>query len=287
MKIKTLTFCLPETLNQGLSPDPFDRSPYSLNQAVPKHYFLNQKSVYSVKKILPFISSRVAKLQHYLNFGKPTLRYKSAYLKTLKNTKISHVLIDVTLLSIHSESAQSHLQNGIDILTKNEDFGDVCLATKVVQIMQHRISEIQILLKFCYARTLINPKFYEKKFLLSFKIDKNLNFQNLLRLFYLSTSVKIQFLKTFILPYFDYCSTLLCYFSKEAIIELAKIQKALYSLNGVGCRAFGLELKILARLYSIYCQPIFNYGIEKLYIYVTCSSPMRCSLDISLPIRPI
>jgi len=38
----------------------------------------------------------------------------------------------------------------------------------------------------------------------------------------LSTSVKVQFFKTFILPYFDYSSTLLCYFSKEAIIKLAK-----------------------------------------------------------------
>ncbi|RNA24432.1 hypothetical protein BpHYR1_038884 [Brachionus plicatilis] len=48
--------------------------------------------------------------------------------------------------------------------------------------------------------------------------------------------------------------------------KFKKVQKALYSLNGVGCRAFGLEPKILARLYSIYCQPIFNYGIEICHI---------------------
>ncbi|CAF1072519.1 unnamed protein product, partial [Brachionus calyciflorus] len=30
--------------------------------------------------------------------------------------------------------------------------------------------------------------------------------------------------------------------------KFKKVQKALYSLNGVGCRAFGLEPKILARL---------------------------------------
>ena len=48
--------------------------------------------------------------------------------------------------------------------------------------------------------------------------------------------------------------------------KFKKVQKALYSLNGVGCRAFGLEPKILARLYSIYCQPIFNYGIELCHI---------------------
>ncbi len=37
------------------------------------------------------------------------------------------------------------------------------------------------------------------------------------RLFFLCTSVKIQFLKTFILPYFDYCLSLLIYFRKTTI----------------------------------------------------------------------
>ncbi|RNA11610.1 hypothetical protein BpHYR1_010581 [Brachionus plicatilis] len=57
--------------------------------------------------------------------------------------------------------------------------------------------------------------------LLGFIIDQSLNFTKFVsnlsiqRIFYLVTS-------TFILPYFDYCSTLLCYFSKEAINKLAK-----------------------------------------------------------------
>ena len=40
------------------------------------------------------------------------------------------------------------------------------------------------------------------------------------RLFYLSTSVKIQFFKTFIMPLFDYCSTLFIYFPKSSIQKL-------------------------------------------------------------------
>ena len=36
------------------------------------------------------------------------------------------------------------------------------------------------------------------------------------RLFFLSTNVKLQFFKTFILPYFDYCLSLAIYFSKTA-----------------------------------------------------------------------
>jgi hypothetical protein len=72
--------------------------------------------------------------------------------------------------------------------------------------------------------------------LLGFTIDNRLNFMKLVsetclsvnkklfsikRLFYLCTSVKIQFFKTFILPYFDYVFTIICYFSKEAIQRLA------------------------------------------------------------------
>ncbi len=41
------------------------------------------------------------------------------------------------------------------------------------------------------------------------------------RLFYLSTSVKIQFFKSFILPYFDYCLSLLIYFPKYTIQTLS------------------------------------------------------------------
>ncbi|RNA03915.1 hypothetical protein BpHYR1_009240 [Brachionus plicatilis] len=32
--------------------------------------------------------------------------------------------------------------------------------------------------------------------------------------------------------------------------KFKKVQKVLYSSNGVGCRSFGLEPKILARLYT-------------------------------------
>ena len=49
-----------------------------------------------------------------------------------------------------------------------------------------------------------------------------------------------------------------CYWDEK----FSKVQKALYSLNGIGCRAYGLEPLTLSRIYSIYCQPIFYYGLE-------------------------
>ena len=36
-------------------------------------------------------------------------------------------------------------------------------------------------------------------------------------LFYMPTSVKVQFFKTFVLPYFDYCLTLSIYYTKTLI----------------------------------------------------------------------
>ena len=43
------------------------------------------------------------------------------------------------------------------------------------------------------------------------------------QLYYLKPKIRIQFLKTFILPHFDYSSTLYIYFSKEAIQRLCNV----------------------------------------------------------------
>ena len=48
----------------------------------------------------------------------------------------------------------------------------------------------------------------------------NWKMHSIKRLFYLCTSVKIQFFKTFILPYFDYCLSLIIYFPSTAYQSL-------------------------------------------------------------------
>jgi hypothetical protein len=57
------------------------------------------------------------------------------------------------------------------------------------------------------------------------KIKRQVNIRSFSfeKLHYFSFSVKLQFLKTFILPLFDYCSTLVIYFNKQNIQKLAKI----------------------------------------------------------------
>ena len=49
----------------------------------------------------------------------------------------------------------------------------------------------------------------------------NIRLYSIKKLFYLPFQVKLQFFKTFILPHFDYCSTLLIYFKKRAIQKIA------------------------------------------------------------------
>ena len=71
--------------------------------------------------------------------------------------------------------------------------------------------------------------------LLGVTIDNKLNFRlhaanirlivnkkmfSIKKLFYLAFSVKLQFFKSFILPYFDYCLSLLIYFPKSTIQKL-------------------------------------------------------------------
>ena len=72
--------------------------------------------------------------------------------------------------------------------------------------------------------------------LLGITFDNKLNFNNYVtqtrniinrklhsikNIFYLPSAVKLQFFKSFIMPYYDYCSTLFIYFSKIAIQRLA------------------------------------------------------------------
>ena len=43
------------------------------------------------------------------------------------------------------------------------------------------------------------------------------------KIYYLSASVKLQFLKTFVLPFFDYCLTLAVYYSRANLTQLEKL----------------------------------------------------------------
>jgi hypothetical protein len=84
----------------------------------------------------------------------------------------------------------------------------------------------------------------KKLLLLGITIDDKLNFDkyscdlrgtimrkmySIKKIFQLSYKVKIQFFKTFIMPHFDYCSSLSMYFAKSSIQRLANVYN--YCLN--------------------------------------------------------
>ena len=52
------------------------------------------------------------------------------------------------------------------------------------------------------------------------------------------------------------------YFSKK----ISKVEKAFYSLRGLGCKAGLLSPRSISFIYKVYCQSIFNYGLEVLHI---------------------
>jgi hypothetical protein len=59
------------------------------------------------------------------------------------------------------------------------------------------------------------------EYISNLKLQINKKLYCISRLFFLSKSIKVQFFKTFILPYFDYCSTIYFYFPKSSIQKLS------------------------------------------------------------------
>ena len=81
------------------------------------------------------------------------------------------------------------------------------------------------------------------------------------RLFFLCTSVKIHFFKTFILPYFDYCLSLIIYFPSSAYQSLNNcFNLCLYKL-------FKFKPEIVEKDEEVDEIKIMNDFIEKLHSY--------------------
>ena len=80
---------------------------------------------------------------------------------------------------------------------------------------------IERVTKFKLLGCIIDEKLKFNDHISSIILNINRKLHSIKRIFYLSTSVKIQFFKTFLLPYFDYCLSLLIYMSKTVIQKIA------------------------------------------------------------------
>ena len=82
-------------------------------------------------------------------------------------------------------------------------------------------NSIKVVNSFTLLGVTIDDRLNFNKYVGDLRSNVNKRMFSIKRLFYLAISVKIQFFKSFILPYFDYCSTLLLYFSKQMMQKIA------------------------------------------------------------------
>jgi hypothetical protein len=114
----------------------------------------------------------------------------------------------------------------------------------------------------------ISVRVVEQFKLLGVTIDNKLNFEtyasmikksvnrklySIKRLFYLCQSVKLQFFKSFIMPHFDYCSTLFCYFPK------ATLQKIYNTYNYIISKLLNLNASVDSNNFNVLLE---NYGLN-------------------------
>lgn len=93
---------------------------------------------------------------------------------------------------------------------------------------------IQVVDSFKLLGVTIDRKLNFMKYACDIRKEINKRTHSIKKLFYLPSAVKLQFLKTFILPCFDYCSTLQIYFSKATLQKLSNCYNwCIYKLLGL------------------------------------------------------
>ena len=80
---------------------------------------------------------------------------------------------------------------------------------------------VEVVSKFKLLGVAIDNKLTFHQYVSELRTSINKRLYSIKRLFYLSHKVKLQFFKSFILPYFDYCLSLAIYFPKRTIQKLA------------------------------------------------------------------
>ena len=107
---------------------------------------------------------------------------------------------------------------------------------------------IKIVSEFKLLGCTIDNKLLFSKHVTSICSSINRKLYSIHRLFYLSTDIKVQFMKTFILPYFDYCLSLAIYYSHSIIRKLAHIYhdclSKLFNLNFSNNSAIEINSKL-------------------------------------------
>jgi hypothetical protein len=103
-------------------------------------------------------------------------------------------------------------------------------------------NEIQVVDNFKLLGITIDNKLSFLKYVSELRILINKRLYSIDRLFYLSHRVRLQFFKSFILPYFDYCMSLSIYFPKRTLQKLSNTYYyCLYKLLQIDMTVSNLE----------------------------------------------
>ena len=97
--------------------------------------------------------------------------------------------------------------------------------SRMVENLFYNVYLISVADKFKFS-VLIDNKLTFKQHVTNICINVNRKLFSIKRLAYLPFLVRLQFFKTFILPIFDYCLSLICYFSKTQVQRLANCYNA-------------------------------------------------------------
>jgi hypothetical protein len=82
---------------------------------------------------------------------------------------------------------------------------------------------VKVVSEFKLLGVIIDNKLSFKSFVNNLRINVNKRLFSIKDLFYFSFKVKIQFFKTFLLPFFDYCNSLFIYFPKYSLQKIANL----------------------------------------------------------------
>ena len=80
---------------------------------------------------------------------------------------------------------------------------------------------VEVVDSFKLLEVTVDNKMTFSKHVSDIKLSVNKRLFSIKRLFYLSYNVKLQFFKTFSMPFYDYCLSLIIYFPKRTIQKLA------------------------------------------------------------------
>jgi len=118
---------------------------------------------------------------------------------------------------------------------------------------------VEVVSEFKLLGILIDNKFSFSNHIKQLKLKVNSKLFSLKKLFFLSFEVKLHFFKSFILPHFDYCSTIFIYMNNKSILSIEKFfNNCIYLLLKIDL----FKLTIENQFAALNCYTLFPFRLR-------------------------